>query len=123
MDTRWAIVLFILALCLSGCFESAQEKQREIAQGKTLFELRCCGCHNGKLSNVARVPPDLSGLFERSTLPSGAPSTDAQVRSTIEEGRAEIMPSFRDSLSDADIGDIIRYLHSVNAGTSACATD
>lgn len=123
MDNRRAIILFILVFCLSGCFESAQEKQREIAQGKTLFELRCCGCHNGKSSNVARIPPNLSGLFERSRLPSGAPATDAQVRSTIEEGRAGIMPSFRDSLSDADTSDIIRYLHSVNAGTSACATD
>lgn len=123
MKNGQAIILLSLVLCLSGCFKSAQEKQREIARGKTLFELHCCGCHNGKSSNLAKVPPNLSGLFERSTLPSGAPATDDQVRSTIEEGRTGIMPSFRDSLSDADISDIIRYLHGVNAGTSACAAD
>jgi mono/diheme cytochrome c family protein len=104
-----------------GCYEMRAEKQRAIAQGKVLFEAHCCGCHNGKRSDLVKTPPDLSGIFQKPFLPSGAPATDASVRSAILGGRAGIMPSFRDALNDKQIGKILRYLHTVGPKISPCA--
>jgi mono/diheme cytochrome c family protein len=115
------LLLVFAALGLAGCFQTQKGKERAIARGKLLFELHCCGCHNGKRSDLAKVPPNLAGIFERPRLPSGAPAVDAQVLATVLEGRSEIMPSFRDSLSDEDISNIIRYLHSVGSETHLCA--
>jgi mono/diheme cytochrome c family protein len=65
----------------------------------------------------------LAGIFRRPSLPSGAPATDAQVRSTILEGRSGIMPSFRNTLSDEEIANILRYLHTTGPETPLCGTD
>jgi len=75
--------------------------------------MHCGGCHNGKKLMVAKQPPLLNGIFQRPFLPSGAPATDAQVRSTILTGRSGIMPSFQNVLSSQDIRDIIEYLHTL----------
>lgn len=82
-----------------------------MASGQRLFQMHCGGCHNGKSLVVSKQPPVLNGIFQRPTLPSGAPATDAQVRSTIMEGRSGIMPPFENVLSSQDIRDIIAYLH------------
>jgi mono/diheme cytochrome c family protein len=116
-------LLFVfLSLQLSACSGSGGEKVRAIAQGKTLFQLHCCGCHGGRLSGLAKPPPNLAGIFSRPNLPSGAAATDAMVRSTILVGRSGIMPPFQGSLSDKQIEDIIQYLHTVAPGTPTCAT-
>jgi len=75
--------------------------------------MHCGGCHNGKQLVAGKQPPVLNGIFQRPTLPSGAPATDAQVRSTIMEGRSGIMPPFANVLSGQDIRDIIEYLHTL----------
>jgi len=112
-----------LFLAPTGCYETRREKEQAIARGKALFELDCCGCHNGRRSDLAKIPPNLAGIFRRSQLPSGAPATDAMVRSTILTGRSGIMPSFEGSLNDQKITDIIRYLHSAGSETRLCAAD
>jgi mono/diheme cytochrome c family protein len=104
-----------------GCYETRAARERKIGQGEALFEVHCCGCHNGKRSDLRIVPPYLAGIFSRPRLPSGAPATDAAVRSTILTGRSGIMPSFEDSLDAAEINDIIAYLHSVGPKTAMCA--
>jgi cytochrome c553 len=118
-----ACPLFLVVLVLvgqAGCSEFGRGRERAILRGKSLFELHCCGCHNGKTTGMAVNPPVLAGIFRRATLPSGAPATDAQVRATIRSGRSGIMPSFSQTLSDEEIGDIMRYLHSVGPETSMC---
>lgn len=45
------------------------------------------------------------------------------VRSMILVPRSDIMPSFEDSLSEKEIKDIIRYLHSVGPETALCTTN
>ena len=75
--------------------------------------MHCGGCHNGKKLMVAKQPPLLNGIFQRPSLPSGAPTIDDQVRSTILGGRSGIMPLFQDDLSSQDIRDIIEYLHTL----------
>jgi mono/diheme cytochrome c family protein len=118
--------VLILVFVVGGLFarsEIQKRRQRDIAEGKHLFQLSCCGCHGGKISNVAKVPPNLAGLFSRRSLPSGAPATDAQVRATILGGRANIMPSFQGVLSDDQIDDIIRYLHTIGPEARLCVSN
>ncbi len=118
-------ILLLASVCLgpAGCREMRGGKEQSIARGKMTFELHCCGCHNGKISEAGKIPPNLARIFRRPNLPSGAPATDAVVRSTILEGRSGIMPYFQGSLSDEEIDDIIRYLHSGTPGTDLCATN
>ena len=124
--TRFPIGIMIFVLiCLgqSGCQEMRRGSERAALRGKLIFELHCCGCHNGKISDSEKKPPNLAGIFERPSLPSGAPATDAVVRSTILEGRLGIMPSFQGSLTNEEIEDIIRYLHTGTPGADLCAAN
>jgi mono/diheme cytochrome c family protein len=65
----------------------------------------------------------LDGIFQRPSLPSGAPATDAQVRSTILGGRSGIMPPFQNDLDSQDIDDIIEYLHTLKASQKPESSD
>ena len=118
--TTCVSLLVFLFMGPTGCYETPREREQATARGKALFELHCCGCHNGRRSDLAKIPPNLAGIFRRPQLPSGAPATDAMVRSTVLTGRSDIMPSFEGSLNDQKIDDIIRYLHSVDSGTRVC---
>jgi mono/diheme cytochrome c family protein len=88
-----------------------------------MFQMHCGGCHNGKKLMVAIQPPLLNGIFQRPFLPSGAPATDAQVRSTIWGGRSGIMPPFQNALSSRDIRDIIEYLHTLKPSQTPESSD
>ena len=126
LSARLTVSVLFLVLCLigpTGCYETPRAREQAIARGKALFELDCCGCHNGRRSDMVKIPPNLAGIFRRPLLPSGAPATDAMVRSTILTGRSGIMPSFEGSLTDQKIGDILRYLHTVNPQTPLCTTN
>ncbi|HVB33021.1 MAG TPA: cytochrome c [Patescibacteria group bacterium] len=99
---------------LPGCSRSVNRANaREIARGRILFEVHCLGCHGGRIHTLARRPPRLNGIFQRKYLPSGEPATDSQVRATIQDGRAGIMPPFQNILSKQDIRDITAYLHTL----------
>jgi len=104
--------LLAISIAIAGCsYFGGKSKAEEVASGQRLFQAHCGGCHNGKPLAVGKQPPVLTGIFERQTLPSGAPATDAQVRSTIMQGRSGIMPPFENVLSSSDIRDLIAYLH------------
>jgi mono/diheme cytochrome c family protein len=62
--------------------------------------------------DLKKQPPKLEGLFHSKTLPSGAPATDEQVRKTIIEGLGT-MPAFEGRLSERDVNDLVKYLHSL----------
>jgi len=122
LTTSISLLLFIFVGPM-GCYETRRGREQAIARGKAVFELHCCGCHNGRRTDLVKIPPNLAGIFQRPSLPSGAPATDAMVRSTILTGRSGIMPSFEGSLSDEKIRDIIRFLHSVGPETRLCRTN
>jgi mono/diheme cytochrome c family protein len=81
-------------------------------QGQTLFELHCAPCHQDTHPDLRKQPPKLERLFQSKSLPSGAPATDAQVRKTIIEGRGT-MPAFDQRLSEEDVDDLLKYLHTL----------
>lgn len=123
MCFAWLPVLGVLLLASSGCTYSDSRRAKAIARGHQLFEVHCSGCHSRKRLDLEKVPPDLHGVFDNTSLPSGRSATDDIVRSTILTGRGGIMPSFEGSLSDENIHDIILYLHTLKtpakAGTPA----
>jgi mono/diheme cytochrome c family protein len=97
------------AIGLTACSRSGASAE-QIARGKDIFDTSCAPCHVSNSVPLPTQPPNLDGLFKKSTLPSGAPATDAQVRKTITEGRG-VMPPFGPVIHDEDLDALIAYLH------------
>jgi mono/diheme cytochrome c family protein len=102
-----AVVFF--ATGLMSCSHSASSAA-QIARGKEIYDGSCAPCHEASSITLPTQPPKLDGLFNKPTLPSGAPATDAQVRKTITEGRG-VMPPFGPVIHDEDLDALIAYLH------------
>jgi mono/diheme cytochrome c family protein len=79
-------------------------------QGARLYHENCAECHENPQPDLHKQPPSLHGLFTSNTLPSGAPATDAQLQKVIIEGLGT-MPAFDQRLSDADVSELVKYLH------------
>lgn len=79
-------------------------------RGELLYERNCSPCHDAQSVQLLKQPPKLSGLFRQRALPSGAPTTDEQVRKTILGGRG-IMPPFDHALDKQQIDALLKYLH------------
>lgn len=93
---------------LAGCHKGALTRQQ--AQGKDLYDARCAHCHEYNDLALKKVPPDLHGVFNRSTLPSGAPATDVQVARTVLTGKG-MMPSFAGRFTTKQMEALLAYLH------------
>jgi len=103
------VAAILSALSLTACSHS-RSSAAQIARGKELFETNCAPCHESTGISLPTQPPKLDGLFQKSTLPSGAPATDAQVRKTITDGRG-IMPPFGPVFQPDELDALIAYLH------------
>jgi mono/diheme cytochrome c family protein len=104
-------VMASLAL-LAGCSRFGQVFGDDATRGQELFLLHCADCHETAHPELHKQPPKLEGLFQSKALPSGAPATDTQVRKTIVEGRGT-MPAFDRRLSEKDVDELVRYLHTL----------
>jgi len=91
--------------------ESAHLAPSAVTTGKSIYENNCAPCHEATDLHLVKQPPNLDGLFRRSTLPSGGPVTDQAVRDVILHGRG-IMPPFEKTLSKDDLDALMEYLHS-----------
>jgi len=91
-------------LLLAGC--------HSVERGSDLFDVHCSDCHTLDHPNLKKQPPKLNGVFQSKTLPSGAPATDEQVRNVIVHGLGT-MPAFDGRLSEDDVNEIIKYLHTL----------
>lgn len=109
----WVVAVAGIAagLCVyqAGCHSVPSLTSQE-AEGKQLYEGRCAHCHRDNDMELKKVPPDLHGIFDRKTLPSGAPATDAAVRQTVLGGKG-MMPSFASRFSQEQINALLAYLH------------
>ncbi len=107
-----ALILLIsvgIALTFTAC-HSSQPLTPQQAEGKHLYEVRCAHCHRDNDLALKKVPPDLHGVFGRSTLPSGSPATDAQVRYVVLAGKG-MMPSFNGRFNEEQMSALLAYLH------------
>ncbi|MGD0800326.1 MAG: cytochrome c [Terracidiphilus sp.] len=94
---------------LSGCRSIPSLTEQE-SEGKHLYQIRCAHCHEDNDLALKKIPPDLHGVFDRKTLPSGAPATDAAVRQNVLTGKG-MMPSFNGRFNDEQMAALIAYLH------------
>jgi mono/diheme cytochrome c family protein len=94
---------------LLGC-RPASSLTAQQAEGKHLYAARCAHCHEDNDLALKKVPPDLHGIFKRSTLPSGAPATIAEVRHVVLSGKG-LMPGFAGRFSDDQMSALIAYVH------------
>ena len=99
----------MLAAGTAGC-RHAHELTGQEAEGKHLYEVRCAHCHEDNDLGLKKVPPNLHGVFEHKTLPSGIAATDAAVRQNVLAGRG-MMPSFAGRFTEEQMGALLAYLH------------
>jgi mono/diheme cytochrome c family protein len=103
-----AAAAFLFAL-QAGCHSTPPLTPQE-SEGKHLYAVRCAHCHEENDLALKKVPPDLRGLFRRSTLPSGAPATDAEIRRAILAGKG-MMPAFSGRFDQEQMAALLAYLH------------
>jgi mono/diheme cytochrome c family protein len=94
---------------LAGC-HSAPALTPQEATGKHLYASRCAHCHEDNDLALKKVPPDLHGVFDRKTLPSGAPATDSAVRQNVLAGKG-MMPGFAGRFTQEQMAALLAYLH------------
>jgi mono/diheme cytochrome c family protein len=99
----------ILILFLAGCRSQSQLTPQQAA-GQHLYQERCAHCHEENDLALKPPPPSLSNLFRRSTLPSGASATDAQIIRTVLGGKNK-MPSFAGRFTQEQMDALVAYLH------------
>ncbi len=93
----------------AGCHnQSALTPQQE--EGKRLFDTGCAHCHEQNDLHLKKVPPNLHGLFNHTTLPDGAPATDAAVKQILLAGKG-LMPSFAYQMTQEQMDALLAYLH------------
>jgi virginiamycin B lyase len=91
-------------------FEFRKASQSGPARGQEIYYYKCWMCHNELAQGGA---PKLVGLFKRGTLTSGDPVNDDTVKNQIRNGSAN-MPAYKYVLTDADVGDLMSWLHDAN---------
>ncbi|MFZ0744095.1 MAG: cytochrome c [Terracidiphilus sp.] len=100
---------FSLILGLCGCHHQPALTEQQLA-GKHLYTVRCAHCHEDNDLALKKVPPNLHGVFQRSTLPSGAPATDTNVMRVVLSGKG-MMPSFAGRFTQEQMAALLAYLH------------
>jgi mono/diheme cytochrome c family protein len=98
-----------ITFTFAGC-HSSQPLTHQQAEGKHLYEGRCAHCHRDNDLALKKVPPDLNGVFNKTTLPSGAPATDAEVQRVVLAGKG-MMPSFNGRFNADQMSALLAYLH------------
>ena len=93
----------------AGC-RSKPSLTPQQAEGKRLYQVRCAHCHEDNDQALRKIPPDLHYVFDRNTLLSGAPATDAVVRQIVLAGKGT-MPAFAGRFTDEQMAALLAYLH------------
>jgi mono/diheme cytochrome c family protein len=107
--SRSAVLAAAVAAGVAGC-RSAPRLTAQQAEGKHLYGAGCAHCHEENDLHLKKVPPNLHGLFSRSTLPDGEPATDAEVERVLMTGKG-MMPSFAYQMSKEQMDGVVDYLH------------
>jgi mono/diheme cytochrome c family protein len=107
--SRVAFLSVGITLTLTAC-HGREPLTPQQAEGAHLYDVRCAHCHRDNDLALKKVPPDLHGVFDKSTLPSGSPATDAQVRYVVLAGKG-MMPSFNGRFNEEQMSALLAYLH------------
>jgi mono/diheme cytochrome c family protein len=96
-------------LGFSGCRSRPALTSQE-AEGKHLYQVRCAHCHEDNDLGLKKIPPNLHAVLTASTLPTGAPVTELEVRRVILAGKGT-MPSFAGRFTGEQMEALLAYLH------------
>lgn len=99
----------VFMLFIAGCHSKAALTPEQ-AEGKHLYDVRCAHCHEDNDLDFKKVPPDLHGMFNSATLPSGLPATDEVVAREVLAGRG-LMPAFEGRFTEQQMAALLAYLH------------
>jgi mono/diheme cytochrome c family protein len=99
----------VIGIGMAAC-RAAPELTTQQAEGKHLYEVRCAHCHEDNDLALKKAPPDLHGVFDRKTLPSGILATDAAVRQNVLVGRG-MMPGFNGRFTEEQMAALLAYMH------------
>ena len=91
-------------------YEFRKAAQSGPHRGQEIYYYKCWMCHNELAEGGA---PKLVGLFKRANLVTGDPVSDDAVLSQIRNGSAN-MPAYKYVLNDADLKDLLSWLHDEN---------
>lgn len=109
-DRVCAVLLSAAFACsVPGCRPAPTLTQQQ-AEGKHLYDVGCAHCHEENDLHLKKVPPNLHGVFRRSTLPDGEPATDAEVEQILITGKGT-MPSFAYQMTKEQMDAVVAYLH------------
>ena len=120
MRSLWAALLAIglgiLVTAAAGCRRTSppvplDQLSPQQAQGHAVFQTRCAVCHNDR-TDQPRNGPAMLGIFKKPSLHSGAAATDERVTATVMHGHG-VMPAMGAQVSDADMQDLLAYLHTL----------
>ena len=114
-EYRWPLIALAAILLLAGMgwlggCRSVPALTDQEAAGKHLYLGRCAHCHEDNDLALKKVPPNLRGIFEGATLPSGAPATDTEVERVVLSGKG-MMPSFAGRFTNEQMAALLAYLH------------
>src|SRR5437867_12077748 len=98
------IVFFGLGASLALSLAIGADKKGDPEKGKEVFQ-QCGVCHNAD-STEKKMGPGLKGMLKNEKMNTGKKPTEANVREKIDEG-ANIMPSYKEMLSDEEKNDLI----------------
>lgn len=110
---RTALALLALA-ALFGCEAERRKSDAELglneqqARGRRVYDAQCMRCHE-PYSSRGLHGPSLAGMYKKQFLPSGLPANDDRVSDVIMRGKAK-MPAFNQTLSEAQLQDLLTYL-------------
>lgn len=110
----WTILASIL---FSACNVERRKSDAELglnpqqARGRVVYDRHCIRCHEPYSSREIQGP-SLHNVFRKEQFPSGIKASDERMVDVIEMGKSK-MPSFRNSLTDQQLQDILAYLHTL----------
>jgi cytochrome c len=97
-----------VALLAAGPDKKGKSAAGDATKGKDVFESNCSVCHNAD-SDEKKMGPGLKGLFKKEKLNNGKKPTEANIKALINAG-GNGMPSYADTLTDEEKGDVLAYL-------------
>lgn len=119
MIPAWLVVGMLLTVSVS-----AQSAAPDVAAGRTTFQALCASCHGaaGKGDGVAAAGLNPKPRNFQDTA-FGASRTDAALKKVILEGGAAsglspVMPSWKGSLTDQDVVNLIAYIRSLSGAVA-----
>jgi mono/diheme cytochrome c family protein len=110
-------ILVLACGVLCGCTVERRKSDAELglneqqARGRRVYDQHCIRCHE-PYSGREIQGPTLRGVFKKEQLPSGIKASDQRMIDVVEMGKSK-MPSFRNSITEQQMQDLLAYLHTL----------